>query len=110
METHNFTIKPIKPIKPCRHTLTNLNDINTKDGYVSKLICLEEICKHLKDDKASLFSCILINRSWCEMTIPLLWSRPFENPLYGNHLNIFWTYISCLPMDEKQRLMNKGIK
>src|ERR1044072_857935 len=107
METHNFNIKPVKP---CRHTLPNFDDIHTKGIHASKLTCLEEICKHLKDDKVSLFSCILINRSWCEMAIPILWSRPFENPMYGNHLTIFWTYVSCLPAEDKQRLSNKGIK
>ncbi|CAG8481627.1 2395_t:CDS:1 [Funneliformis mosseae] len=109
MKAHNFTIKPNKQ---CRHTLTKFNDISMKDSLASKLTydCLEEICKHLKNDKASLFSCILLNRSWCKMAIPVLWSRPFENPMYGNNLNIFWIYISCLSMNEKQRLESKGIR
>ncbi|GBB95812.1 hypothetical protein RclHR1_02620003 [Rhizophagus clarus] len=72
--------------------------------------CLEEIFKYLKDDKPTLFTCILINRSWSEVAIPILWARPFENPMYGNNINIFWTYISCLPIEKKVLLANKGIK
>ncbi|POG81513.1 hypothetical protein GLOIN_2v1505648, partial [Rhizophagus irregularis DAOM 181602=DAOM 197198] len=69
----------------------------TTNKFATKLTnyCLEEIFKYLKDDKTTLFSCILINRSWSELAIPILWSRPFENPMYGNNINIFWTYISC---------------
>ncbi|CAI2165398.1 16007_t:CDS:1 [Funneliformis geosporum] len=109
MKAHSFTNKPNEY---CRHTLTKFNDISMKDSFASKLTydCLEEICKHLKNDKASLFSCVLLNRSWCKMAIPVLWSRPFENPMYGNNLNIFWIYISCLSMNDKQRLENKGIR
>src|ERR1044072_9563136 len=102
MDTYNYTTKLYKHH---RHTLT-------KSSFASKLTydCLEEICKHLKDDRSSLFSCILLNRSWCKMAIPVLWSRPFVNPMYGNNLNIFWTYVACLPIDKKQLLANKGIK
>ncbi|PKC75936.1 hypothetical protein RhiirA1_528316 [Rhizophagus irregularis] len=88
------------------------NNIRTTNKFATKLTnyCLEEIFKYLKDDKTTLFSCILINRSWSELAIPILWSRPFENPMYGNNINIFWTYISCLSIEKKQLLANKGIK
>ncbi|CAG8774874.1 13038_t:CDS:1, partial [Acaulospora morrowiae] len=36
--------------------------------------CLEEIFKYLHDDLVSLHSCALVNRSWCRIAIPLLWS------------------------------------
>ncbi|RIA83710.1 hypothetical protein C1645_833362 [Glomus cerebriforme] len=110
METHNLNIKNNKYH---RHTLKKFNNSNTKNNIqVLKLTsyCLEEICKHLNDDRKALFSCALINRTWCKIAIPILWSRPFINPMYGNNLNIFWTYISCLPIDKKQILANKGIK
>ncbi|GBC10130.1 hypothetical protein RclHR1_09360008 [Rhizophagus clarus] len=37
----------------------------------------EEIFENLHDDKITLHSCILVNRSWCITAIPILWRRPF---------------------------------
>src|SRR5581483_7618796 len=110
MESRNLVINRAK--KYHGHTSMNFDNSTTKSSLASKLTlnCLEEICKHLKDDKSSLFSCILLNRSWCKMAIPVLWSRPFANPMYGNNLNIFWTYISSLPIDKKRLLASRGIK
>jgi hypothetical protein len=29
--------------------------------------------EELKDDKESLYSCLLVNRTWCEIAVPILW-------------------------------------
>ncbi|GBC03965.1 hypothetical protein RclHR1_05420009 [Rhizophagus clarus] len=31
------------------------------------------ILEELKDDQKSLYSCLLINKTWCETTVPILW-------------------------------------
>ncbi|GBB88030.1 hypothetical protein RclHR1_14550004 [Rhizophagus clarus] len=38
------------------------------------LLILEE----LKNDIPSLYSCLLVNRFWCEITAPILWKNPFN--------------------------------
>ncbi|EXX51025.1 uncharacterized protein OCT59_027049 [Rhizophagus irregularis] len=39
-----------------------------------------DILKYFKNDFSTLYSCILVNRLWCRLTIPLLWENPFSNP------------------------------
>ena len=37
------------------------------------------IFEELQDDKMTFFSCILVNKTWCEITIPILWRNPWES-------------------------------
>ena len=39
-----------------------------------------EIIKYFHKDISTLHSCILVNRLWCRLTIPLLWEDPFSLP------------------------------
>ncbi|GBC08713.1 hypothetical protein RclHR1_08330006 [Rhizophagus clarus] len=39
-----------------------------------------EIIKYIHDDFSTLHSCILVNRLWCRLAIPLLWENPFSIP------------------------------
>jgi hypothetical protein len=39
-----------------------------------------EIIQHFKYDFSTLYSCILVNRLWCRLAIPLLWEDPFSIP------------------------------
>lgn len=36
------------------------------------------VLKDLKYDKISLYSCLLINRTWCKMTVSILWNNPIK--------------------------------
>jgi hypothetical protein len=78
--------------------------------------CLNEIFEYLEKDKASLHSCLLVNRLWCEVSVRILWRdiwisksithirrRLKVNPLILN------TLITCLPNNSKTRLFEKGI-
>ncbi|CAG8445366.1 846_t:CDS:1 [Cetraspora pellucida] len=66
--------------------------------------CLVEILGHLKYDTSSLYSCILVNRLWCKLSIPLLWCSPFEFTRYNNKSDlIIETYVSCFSDDEKKQ-------
>ncbi|CAG8459672.1 15688_t:CDS:1 [Funneliformis mosseae] len=72
--------------------------------------CLENILLQLKDDLCSLHSCLLVNRDWCRLVIPLLWSQPFELSKETSSHKIVRTYISCLPKESKKRFRIGGIK
>ena len=38
---------------------------------------LTEISKYIKEDYKTLFSCVLINKQWHMINIPVLWRYPF---------------------------------
>ncbi|CAG8582068.1 3877_t:CDS:2, partial [Racocetra persica] len=72
--------------------------------------CFEEILSHLIDSPKTLYSCILVNRLWCRTAIPLLWSHPFEVHGFGERSSdIIQMYISCLPEDERQLLIDEAL-
>jgi hypothetical protein len=71
---------------------------------------LENILLQFKDDLCSLHSCLLVNRYWCRVVIPLLWSQPFELVKETSTHKIIRTYISCLPKESKKRFRIGGIK
>ncbi|CAG8707972.1 34909_t:CDS:1, partial [Racocetra persica] len=72
--------------------------------YVSEIIC------HLFDDHQALFSCALVNRSWCRSAIPLLWSDVFNNHLSHNkEIKIIHTYVKGLPEIQKINLINNNL-
>jgi hypothetical protein len=35
------------------------------------------ILKELSGDRKSLYSCLLINRTWCEIAVLILWNNPY---------------------------------
>ena len=66
--------------------------------------CLNAIFEYLEDDKATLHSCILVNRFWCVISVRFFWS----NVSYYRTSN-FRTLISCLPNESKEILFKNGI-
>ncbi|PKC64191.1 hypothetical protein RhiirA1_462746 [Rhizophagus irregularis] len=70
-----------------------MSDSNTFLGDLPELSY--EIINYLKNDFSTLYSCILVNKLWCRLAIPLLWENPFSNPtrnysfieIYLNNLN-----------------------
>ena len=34
---------------------------------------INEIFEYLDDDKITLYSCLLVNRLWCEVSVRILW-------------------------------------
>ncbi|CAG8460343.1 3941_t:CDS:1 [Funneliformis caledonium] len=70
--------------------------------------CLEDVFDYLRNDRSSLFSCLLVNRLWCRLVIHLIWSDPFAIDSSDTSLsNIIQTYISCLPDTSRQLIVNK---
>jgi hypothetical protein len=37
-----------------------------------------DIIEYFQNDYSTLYSCILVNRLWCRLAIPLLWDNPFS--------------------------------
>ncbi|RIB15493.1 hypothetical protein C2G38_2093072 [Gigaspora rosea] len=61
---------------------------------------MENILKHLNNEIYSLYSCALVNRHWCKMSIPILWQNPFSTIKQRRSLFIP-IYFSSLGEDEK---------
>src|SRR6266542_934802 len=63
--------------------------------------------KELQNDKKALFSCLTVNKTWCEIIIPILWRDPWkylkEKKLL---LNVI---ISHLSDESKNNLKSKGL-
>ncbi|RIB21958.1 hypothetical protein C2G38_2175186 [Gigaspora rosea] len=79
--------------------------------------CLYQIFQYFKDDLKTLHSCLLSNRTCCQLIIPILWSNPWKliqkkesTPEYRNSLrSLISTLLSCLPSESKQFLHDKRI-
>jgi hypothetical protein len=56
-----------------------------------------DILKYHQNDFSTLHSCILINRFWCRLAIPLLWEDPFSIPKNNNFIT---TYLHNLNDDD----------
>src|SRR3954454_518197 len=61
--------------------------------------CLYDIFEFLGKDKDTLYSCLLVNRLWCEVSVKILW-RTIWN---------YNTLISFLPNESKKILNKKKI-
>ncbi|PKY40446.1 hypothetical protein RhiirA4_453819 [Rhizophagus irregularis] len=68
--------------------------------------CLYEIFQYLEDNTKTLHSCLLVNRIWCETSVPLLWRDPFKQNIFKEkyYIGIFCTLFSCLDEETKQFL------
>src|SRR5436189_2377655 len=48
--------------------------------------CLFMIFNELENDKSALYSCLLVNREWCEDIVPVLWKHPWKLIIPKDHL------------------------
>ncbi|PKC56894.1 hypothetical protein RhiirA1_473336 [Rhizophagus irregularis] len=71
-----------------------------------------EVIKYFKNDFSTLYSCVLVNRLWCRITIPLLWENPFLIPSknYKKNSNLIKIYLYDLNDDLKTKLDQYGIR
>src|SRR5207253_2291796 len=64
----------------------------------------------MDNDRNALFSCVLVNRHWCRLSIPLLWRRPFEFGYPKNFgCKLIKIYLNFLTGEEKELLKTQGI-
>ncbi|PKC09621.1 hypothetical protein RhiirA5_415418 [Rhizophagus irregularis] len=72
--------------------------------------CLNCVFEILEYDKNTLFSCLLVNRQWCDISVRILWRDVwnFQNDDYDYKpyvsTSIVNTLISCLPKESKDLL------
>ncbi|CAG8477267.1 924_t:CDS:1 [Acaulospora colombiana] len=70
--------------------------------------CVEEIIKFLANDVKTLHSCLLVNRSWCRLTVPILWSNPwkYKSEIGEDQFNQSMTMIllSFIPVNTRELL------
>ena len=67
--------------------------------------------KNLQDDSKSLFSCLMINKLWCEAAVSVLWRNPWNYAInYCNKLSLYCIITSYLSDDVKEFLMRQGIQ
>ncbi|RGB28725.1 hypothetical protein C1646_767488 [Rhizophagus diaphanus] len=54
------------------------------------------VFKVLKDDKKTLYSCLLTNRTWCRIAVPILWKNPWKlkNSGWKQMLNVIISHLS----------------
>ncbi|PKK70790.1 hypothetical protein RhiirC2_849642 [Rhizophagus irregularis] len=65
------------------------------------------ILKEFKNDKKSLYSCLLVNRTWCVITVPILWRNPEIFTLFEEAKNILFNVI-LLHLSEESRNILKS--
>jgi hypothetical protein len=69
---------------------------------------ISEIIQYFRNDFSTLHSCILVNRLWCHLTIPLLWEDPFSLKYPKNYCYIE-VYLHNLNNDDIAQLHEHGI-
>jgi hypothetical protein len=70
------------------------------------------IFEELQDDSKSLFSCLMVNRLWCETVIPILWKNPwcYKGINYSNKRSLFIIIVHYLSDNIKEFVTEKGIQ
>ncbi|RIB23386.1 hypothetical protein C2G38_2171424 [Gigaspora rosea] len=71
---------------------------------------MEKILNNLDKEIRSLYSCALVSRHWCEMSIPIIWRNPFS--LYivkPTFISIYISSFEDLEDDVKSILKEYGI-
>ncbi|PKY51911.1 hypothetical protein RhiirA4_424860 [Rhizophagus irregularis] len=68
----------------------------------------DDIIRYFQDDISTLHSCILVNKFWCQIAIPLLWKDPFsiKNPKNFHFIEI---YLQKINEKDKTQLNRCGI-
>src|SRR2546421_5020130 len=68
------------------------------------------ILKELQNDGKSLHSCLLVDKTWCETTIPILWKNPWKFCLSSSANNILFDVILLhLSEDFREHLKKQKI-
>src|SRR6266516_1455151 len=68
------------------------------------------IFEELQDDKETLYSCISINKTWCETIIPILWRNPWKYYLKGKKKKSLLNVIISHLQDELKKNLKKSLK
>ena len=67
--------------------------------------------EELQDDLKSLFSCLLVNKLWCETVVPILWRNPWRFDInYQNKSSLSNIITLSLSDDIKEILISQGVQ
>src|SRR5690242_17507093 len=64
--------------------------------------CLFKIFDNFRTNYKCLFSCLLVNRDWCRIIVPILWSKPIDHSCSGKLIR---TCLSLLNYEEQALLI-----
>ncbi|RIA80597.1 hypothetical protein C1645_838419 [Glomus cerebriforme] len=65
------------------------------------------IFKPFQDNKTTLYSCLLVNKNWCKIIIPILWGNPWKGLKVEKKKSLLNVIISHLSEDSKNNLDQK---
>src|SRR5581483_5779374 len=71
--------------------------------------CLNLIFNELQKDRSSLYSCLLVNREWCNITVPILWKEHSWYSKGESKRKVYNMILSCLSTTSKQLLSDNDI-
>ena len=72
--------------------------------------CLFLIFNELLEDSNSLYSCLLVNKEWCNVVAPILWGIYSWGNRSELEKKVYNIILSCLPSPSKQLLFNNNIE
>ncbi|GBC07735.1 hypothetical protein RclHR1_07660011 [Rhizophagus clarus] len=64
------------------------------------------ISVELQDDKSTIYSCLLVNKTWCEIIIPMIWRNPWKYLKSGKEKLLLNVMLSHLTLTNKRPLFN----
>ncbi|GBC06328.1 hypothetical protein RclHR1_06770011 [Rhizophagus clarus] len=68
------------------------------------------IFEELQDDKRTLRSCLLINKTWCETIIPILWRNPWRYNLNTEEEKLLSNVITSHLSNKSKNILDLHIK
>src|SRR6266542_3312457 len=68
------------------------------------------IFEEFQKDSKSLFSCLMVNRLWCETIIPILWRNPWHYTISYNRVSLYCIVAFYLPDDIKEFLTKRPLQ
>ncbi|CAJ0856824.1 15822_t:CDS:2 [Entrophospora sp. SA101] len=75
--------------------------------------CLKNVFSWLEDDKVTLYSSILVNRTWCRTATPYLWKNPFKLVSHENVYKLICIYFKSMSseifIDDRCTIVIKSI-
>src|SRR5687768_6617001 len=77
-------------------------------GDLPEITCY--IIQYLRNDLRSLYSCTLVNRLLCRISVPILWEDPFSVRRRKGRGSFIDTYLLFLNDDDKAKLKEFGIR
>ncbi|RIA99782.1 hypothetical protein C1645_811153 [Glomus cerebriforme] len=63
------------------------------------------IFKHFQDNIPTLYSCLLVNKTWCGIIIPILWKNPWKILKFGKEESLLNVIISHLSDEVRNNLI-----